>query len=260
MEEIWKSVAEAIKLRATTALVGSYFLFWAATHWQVIYTTIFVSEKEIVKKFGMLKNEYINTYFLQPRWDDVWFYISLLIPFVLVYLWIWILPKMLFIKSFHVERDYKLSKRQRILSDQTALKRLEKSLADESKDVARAELEKAKDQLEATQKELEAAKNSLRVKELIEKDQKDTDSDEYMAQKYQDFMYRGDAEKILEDVSNCVYGHFGNIIETDQYDHVRYRLDSNSLAIADTHRLVEITSDNRKIALTDLGKYFLSKR
>lgn len=64
MGEITSTIAEVIRNRATSTTLVTYSFFWLGWHWQGVYTTLFTSENKIYEKFGLLKNEYINHYFL----------------------------------------------------------------------------------------------------------------------------------------------------------------------------------------------------
>lgn len=254
MHEFLSSLAEAIKLRATTSIVGSYFIFWAVIHWQAIYTTLLVSEDEIANKFGMLKNEYINVYFIQPQ-ANVFYWAGFLIPALGVFLWIWVLPNLLFLRSFSAERDYKFNKRKRVIQDRLDLKEIEDRTAKKAERIADKELATAKKELEATRIELNTAMVNL---EKQKQELNTTDAKELSQErKYKSFMERPDAKAVLNDIEESIYGHYGYIEHTDYNDRVLYTLDPKSLSVAHTNELVDI--DGNSISLTSLGKYFLSK-
>jgi hypothetical protein len=253
MNELSHSIAEAIKFRATTSILGTYFLFWLVLHWQALYTTLFVNEDLILKKFDLLKNEYINQYFIQPHVDSLSFWAGILIPLLMTYLWIWILPRLLFIRAFKREREYKYQKRSEVIRDQIKLKQLEEELAEKNANIADLELEAAKKELSAAQNELNTVKSALEVERVFQNTEKLSDNEK----SYNDFMKKKNATKILNDIKECIYVYNGRL-ERPSYN---YTLDTDSYVAADTNKLVTKvkTTSYPSIELTELGRYFLSR-
>jgi hypothetical protein len=254
MNELSQSIAEAIKFRVTTSILGTYFLFWLIFHWQAIYTTIFVSEDFILSEHRLLKNEYINQYFIQPNLSSVTFWIAILAPALLTYLWIWILPKLLFIKAFKMEGEYKYEKRSEVIKDQIRLKKLEEELAQKNANIADLELEAAKKDLSAVRNELTKVKSALEVQKVFQTTEKLTDNEKL----YREFVKKKNATEILNNIKECVYVYNGRLERPAQ----GYSLDTDSYVAADTNKLVARIqgASYPTIGLTDLGKYFLSRQ
>lgn len=253
MNELSSSIAEAVKLRATTSLLGTYFLFWAAIHWQAFYTTIFVSEEIISNKFNLTKNEYINSYFIQPSFDSEHYWLGVIIPAILTYLWIWVFPDLLFLRAFKRERKYKFEKRSEIINDQIRLKRLEEEIAEKNANIANLELEAAKKELSAARSELSKTKSQLEVERIFK-----TEEPSENEKLYKDFMRKKNAKQILSDIKECIYEHNGRLSRPI----ADYTLAIDSLVAADTNKLISRVkgAGYPTIELTDLGKYFLSKQ
>lgn len=251
MQEISNSIAEAIKFRTTTSILGTYFLFWLVFHWQALYTTFFTNEDLIIGKFDMLKNEYINIYFIQPHFDSSSFYIGILIPALMTYLWTWVLPNLLFIRAFKKEREYKFNKRSKIIEDQIKLKNLEEELALKNANIADLESEAAQKELLTTQSELAKLKSELEAKMAFNEDAVSEEE-----RRYREFMKRPQAKKILEDIKICIYQYGGRLKNLNR----AYKLDTDSYVTADTNKLVITSATGEYIELTDLGRYFLSKQ
>ncbi|HET6747466.1 MAG TPA: hypothetical protein VFH06_05160 [Candidatus Saccharimonadales bacterium] len=253
MNELSHSIAEAIKFRATTSILGTYFLFWLVFHWQAFYVTFFVNEDLILTQHHILKNEYINQYFIQPRPDSISFWVCIIVPGILTYLWIWVLPKLLFIKAFKREREYTYEKRSQVVKDQIRLKKLEEELAKKNVNIADLELDATKKELSAAKNELSKVRSELEVQRVFHATEELTDNEK----QYREFMKKDNAHKILDDIKECIYKYSGRL-DRPSYN---YTLNTDSYVAADTNKLVRRIKGTTypTIELTDLGRYFLSK-
>ena len=65
------AIFEYVRKRAVSTILVSYTVFWAIFHWQGIYATIFVDQNVIYKRYGLLKNEYVNKYFFGLDWSNI---------------------------------------------------------------------------------------------------------------------------------------------------------------------------------------------
>lgn len=239
MNEFFSSIGEHLNKRVTTALLGTYTAFWLVLHWQAVYTTIFVSEQRIFDKFGMLKNEYVHEYFLSPRYDDPTYYLGFLVPALLTWLYIWILPQHLFTLAYSKEQSYKFNKRKI---------RVQQEIDFEN---TRARLAKA------TTKTLVEEVKASKVEKQIES----IDPEKALGREFDNFMNISGSSTVLGDIADSVYKHFGH---TTAYSHpangswIQHSMKSSSLAQAHSHGLIDYNGKDGMITLTDKGKYFIS--
>ena|SRR3990167_7951560 len=235
MGELSNSIAEAIKKRAVSATFGTYLFFWAAIHWQGIYTTLFTSQELIQKKYGMLKNEYVNEYFF--GWNGIVTVVGYLIPLLLTIIFIWPLPKFVMIHAYRLEQRHKVDRRRVKIEEEERLLELKENLAKQTEKTLKAEIETSK-------KEQQAAK--LDPKILWDKE-------------YRSFSASG-LVNYFPEIAEAVYSHGGRaqkyFSEVDG-EWVGLNVDKDGLAIAHTNDLIDIV--NGSISLTEKGKYFLSK-
>jgi hypothetical protein len=238
MDEIYKSIGEAIRNRATTALVGTYSIFWSIYHWQGIYTSLFVSEDHIFEKFHMLKNEYVNTYFFGLHgFGDSQYYLGILIPLALTFIFIWVLPEFLFIHAFKKERDYKTAKRKIVLKAEADIQKIKTTLANESSKALDAEIVRIEKEQE--------------IKQL-------NPSKEFELE-YEEFKQNSDYQD-LEEIIEAVYEHQGNFKEYSN-GNILYdpKVSKEALALAHSNGLININNNAETIDLTEKGKFFVSR-
>ena len=238
MDGFLKSVGEAIRRRSTSAVIGTYSFFWITMHWQGVYTGIFVDQNTIYQKYGLLKNEYLNTYFFSPQevgyLNFLW---GLLLPLLLTYVFIWVLPKFIFIRAFIEERDYKLEKQKILIDNEIKLEQHRQKLADTSAQAIDAEKRVAK-----KEKELEKVDPTFSWKKEFE------------------LFDRSGLTKVLGPISSAVYTNGGRLRpewSKESSKWIGVELNNDVLAIAHTNGLIEI--ENERISLTEKGKYFIGQ-
>jgi hypothetical protein len=240
MSEFFKSLFESMHRRATTAVVGTYATFWALFHWQVFYVMLFVDENKIYEKYGYLKNEYINIYFLNPRYSDVYYYLGFLLPALLTWLYIWKLPRWLFMPSFKEERRYKFEKQIFLLEEEKQLETKRTQLAVQSVKT-----------LEEEKKVVKAEKEIIKL-----------DPTKILDREYREFIVKTYARETLQEIKNTVYAHYGFLGQytnpSSGYDGVNHT-NPDYIAMAHTNGLIEFNNKNTQINLTEKGRYFLSK-
>lgn len=232
--EIVQSFGGSIKNRLSTPLYGVYILAWAAFHWEFLYTAFLVSEEKVWQKAGQLKNEYLMEHYFDPsEWR---FYASWLIPAIITYLVIWILPGLIGIRAFEKEQRDKTRKRVFLLGQEETLSR------------AKA------DTLQAEASELQAVGEKVKQEKVIE----DLDPVTVWAQEYEGFK------------KSALFEHFGDILESiykfkgwTQYGN-RFSMNRDVLIYADSNGLIEIVENGTevgdlKVKLTDKGKYFVKR-
>lgn len=244
MNEFFKSFTEWMQKRATTSIIGTYAAFWAAYHWQVLYTTLFVSEEKVYEKFGLLKNEYLDKHFLEFRVDDFDSYWAYILPAILTVIFIWVLPKYVFIPSFKEERKYKLERRKIVIKGDIEMEKERARLAQQNTKVLAAEKKAAE----------------------IEKEIEEIDPNKLNDAEYERFMEANDAAEVLDHIKTILYGGFNGRI-TRYHDGQRWIQppeEPDAIARAHANDLIELISfDNAPnqtaIKLTEKGKYFLKK-
>lgn len=234
MTEITGAIAEAIRKRTASATLGTYLFFWAAYHWQGLYATFFVNQDLIYGQHGLLKNEYVNKYFFPGPMD--WnFYLGILIPLVLTYLFIWWMPYIL-LKAYRKEQWFRVEKR--IIKIEQ-----ERNIQEERKELA-------KETTQAIKKEVEVVKAQRAAEKL----------DPKMAWKNEYNRLDSQEEDYLKEVLVAVYKHRGLVYVSGMYSDAppEFELSPNALRLADSHELISIVEDGSRIELTQKGKYFAS--
>ncbi|HSX29795.1 MAG TPA: hypothetical protein VLE73_04530 [Candidatus Saccharimonadales bacterium] len=235
MSELTDSIAEAIRKRVVSAALGTYFFFWAAFHWQGIYTTLFTGEDKIYDKFGLLKNEYVNTYFFGWHgWSSVPAY---LLPLLLTIVFIWPVPKYVLIHAYRQEQRHKVDKRRVKIEEEEKIEIKKERLALQAQRTLEAEINTAK-------KEQQAAKQDPRI---------------VWQKEYNAFAKNG-LVHFLGEIAESVYKHGGRV--TTYYDkdlgrRVGIDLPKDGIAVAHTNDLVQV--EGERIGLTEKGKFFLGQ-
>lgn len=288
MDQFWKSCAEAITKRTSTATLGTFTFFWAAYHWQGFYATLFVPSSLIYQKYGLLKNEYVFKYFfgdklLHPK--IFWFHIyvpsphvlwGILFPAFLTYLYIWWLPKLVLIHAFRSEQEHKLEKKKiRLRLDrelveyemQTASQRSE--TIEIQKDNLQAEIELAKREAKAALKVAEQEKQALMIQlesdkqalmaQLEKEKQAAALPDEIWTKDYQ-LAKKNPEFNNFQLLIDAVYQFNGKTRRFVQDNAWRgNNLPGSILAFADTNNLVNLDNTAESISFTDKGKYFVKR-
>lgn len=238
MDGLWTSINEALKKRTTSATLGTYLFFWAAYHWQGLYATFFVDQQLILKKYGLLKNEYVFKYFFGYHGLLDWqFIFGLIVPAILTCLFILIVPRKLFVHFYKQEQGYRIDKRLIKIKEEERVAERQERLATQVEKTVQAEIK-------ATDKKREAA----------QKDPTILWNEEYETVKVKN---ANDLRGILE----SVYKHGGQIlVESDSaFASPEFELDPNSLRFGDAREIINIVQSGSRIELTKKGKYFASK-
>ena len=240
MDDFFKSLGESIKKRAASAFLGTYTVFWGLFHWQGIYTTLFVDEKAIIDKFGLLKNEYVDKYFFgYEGWNDWLFYLGFLLPLLLTFCFIWFLPKYVLIPAFKKEREYKFNKQKIIIDHEIQIEKHRASLAS------------------ASEKTLAAEEKVIQKEKAIV----ELDPTKAWEVEYERFNKSG-LINILSQLVDSIYKHSGHIkryYDEQRETWVSFGVDSDSIALAHSNGLVNISEDGQRISLTEKGRYFVQQ-
>lgn len=235
MSEFTDSIGEAIKRRVVSTTLMTYLFFWIVYHWQVLYVTLFVNQDLILQKFGMLKNEYVNTYFV--TWDGWSTVLGYLIPLVLTVLFVWPIPKYILIHAYRQEQRHKVDRRKVRIEEEEKILVKKESLAKQTQKTLEAEIDTAK----------------------IEKEAAIEDPTILWKQDYDKFQRNG-LNNILSDIATAVYTGQGKTVRfysDEAREWVGAKLSKDTLAIADTNNLI-VVKDGR-ISLTEKGKFFMSQ-
>ena len=223
------AIFEYVRKRAVSTILVSYTVFWAIFHWQGIYATIFVDQNVIYKRYGLLKNEYVNKYFFGLDWSNILTIHNLeillgwVIPAGLAYFYIWWLPRLVINPAYKREINCKKDRE------------LEKLKAEKKRqDEERKLIEK---QTATEEAKIELADKKAEVPAGWERD-------------YQEFIANEKAVLSFDELLRIVYNR-DSIGATESVD----RMKSDSLMIVEAFDLIDAAKSNR-IRLTDKGKYF----
>ena len=230
MSELSDSVAEAIRKRTSSAVFGTYILFWAALHWQGIYTTLFVSEDLIEKKFGLLKNEYIKQYFF--GWHGWTSLLGYVLPLFMTLVFVWPLPQFVLIHIYRLEQRHKVQRRKVRLEEEEALLVKKETVAKQTQKTLRAEVA-----AEKTKKQAAKIDPQLLWKQEFNAFKKSKDYPLFANILRSVYKYAG---------STFVQGKFAGAPE--------FEVSPQSLKMADVGELITISGGD--VRLTDKGKYF----
>ncbi|MDO8265548.1 MAG: hypothetical protein Q7T41_01240 [Candidatus Saccharibacteria bacterium] len=234
MSDLSDSVAEVIKKRTASTVYGTYLFFWAAFHWQGIYTTVFTSQEFIFTKYNMLKNEYVSQYFF--GWHGRPTIVGYLVPLIFTALFIWPLPKMLLIHIYRHEQRHKVDKRRVKIEEEQKLEVEKKALAVQEEKTIKAKIKTAKVK-----------------KAAVAKDPSILWDDEY-----KDFVSK-EHEQMFKEILTSIYERNGDIGVDDSFGREIDRLHPRAIKMADVRGLIEINNKDSKISLTEKGKYFARK-
>ena len=109
MKEMVDSITETMKNRLTNSLYGTFFVCWLIFHWNFIFSIFALDDTKILEITGLLKNDYLwKKYF---HINDLYFWFSWIMPFVLTYIIIWHLPKWVLIKAFKKTEEHNTEKK-----------------------------------------------------------------------------------------------------------------------------------------------------
>lgn len=233
--EILDSCKSTLKKRIDSSVYGTYVIYWLVFHWDFIFTIFFVSEDKIWDSMNLFKNDYlVKTFF---NYHQASFYVFWIIPAILTFLTIWVMPKYIIIPAFKKEEENETEKMIFKLREQ---KKIESALTE-------LENEKTK-KFTAVVKKVEEQQKVKEVDPTISWD------DDYLRFKKLTFAYK--FQKIIE----SYYRKQGDIVDYDQYgNNVTFEIPEDILAYSHSNDLVEIDHKSNKINMTAKGRYFINK-
>lgn len=232
--EIINSFNGVLKKRLTTPIYGTFLVSWLILHWEFIFVIFFVSEDKIWQSTGLLKNDYlIREFFNFSNWH---FYLSWILPFILTWLVIWKFPGWISLPAFRKEEEYRLAKSRIRIAEQKKLEAEEIKLEQEKKkklDIVSETIQK--------EKEIQKSDPSIIWKE------------EYVL--FKRTQYYSDFNLLIE----SVYQRNGDIHWYKENTGLRTSLPKGVLAYSHANGLVEFSSGNKVISLTEKGKFFVKQ-
>jgi len=227
--EITDSAEDVLNRRASTPIYGTFIISWIIFHWEFLYTSFFVNEDFIYRTTGFLKNQYlVNTFINYNNW---YFYFSWIMPFILTWFVIWVLPKLILLPAFEKDEEYRVSK-IKIRVD------LERGLVDKKTELAKSETRK-----------FEAEEQKVIKQKKVEK----IDPGILWEQEYLDFKNSPNYDP-FELVLKTIYENGGYLRDSG--------IPTELLAYVHGGGIVELNNDkfnNRIISLTEKGKFFVEQ-
>jgi len=217
-------------IERTRSRIYGVFAFWLFIGFSpVVFTSLFVDQRLIYEKTGLLKNEYIRQEYLSVgNWQGV-VYVFLVLVFALglTYLMIWQFPDWFVNKAYEKEIEAHYVRENRRLDEKDRLENRRKSLADKQ----------------------------LRV---VEKEQVVAQKEEELewAKEYRDFK-KSTIFKKFDWLTRAVFNHYGNTSTTDEYGNPDFKVPNDILAYAKGAELVDLDVSEGKIELTKKGNFFL---
>lgn len=234
--EITDSVADGVQSRVVTPIYGTFAILWLIFHWNFVYSMFFVGEQYIYDKTGMLRNEYL--FHILFNFQNWYFYVSWIAPFILTWLVIWKFPKLILLPAVEKEEEYRASKIVKRLKAEKDIKTYEKNVV---------KVEEEKLELEEKKAEHQAQISQLNPQILWE-------------QEFLDFTFHPLFLKMKQIVTS-LYEHNG---KTHAWGGTaNYRIvDADIVAYLHTKGVLDLSGNNKgdeEISLTEKGRYFISQ-
>lgn len=234
MDEITNSISKTIKNRLFNPLYGTFFVSWLVFHWNFIFSVFFLSEDKIWEKNGLLKNDYLSQKYFNL--SDFYFWAFLIIPFLITWLAIWMLPKWILIPAYEKTEEYETNKKIIKIGEEI-----------------RIEDKKLQLQKSTTKKVAAIAEQVIQEKKIREVDPAVEWVREYNT--FKNTPYYNDFELIVE----SLYEQHGQVSWYRNMASYKTNIPKRTLAYAHANNLVEFEDNNKNIKLTDKGKFFLKQ-
>lgn len=234
MSEIIASIIDHYKTKASTTLFAVYFSFWAICHSEGIICLLFTNQDLVLRKYNMLKNEYLYTYFFGFHFEDWTWWIRFLAPFALTALYVLFFSRLILNPAYMHELKFKTNRKIAKAKEEN---RFQKTKLELDKTLVKREENKAK--LE------EAQKRQTEANPHIQWDQD-----------YEELSRRQNIDEIISDLKNLIYERKNN---TTDYNG-NLAVNRQSLTMCEAYGLV--TRNERSshyIVVTDKGWYFIRK-
>ncbi|PIQ78691.1 MAG: hypothetical protein CO042_03250 [Parcubacteria group bacterium CG_4_9_14_0_2_um_filter_41_8] len=218
--EITNSVKKNFKDRFSSPVFGTFFIWWVIFHWEFVYAMFFVDESRVWRTTNMLMNDYLRARYFHIDWSFVFFWLA---PFVMTFVTIWWFPRFILIPLFRKWEEYESEK-------QIIKIKIGRKIEEET--VKRLEVTSQKIEKE---KKIEEADPSINLER------------EYLQFRKSDFF--NNFKRLIE----SIYKHHGYVST------VNFEVPRDILAYTHSNGLVEFEDNNRKIHLTEKGKYFVKQ-
>lgn len=234
MKEIANSISETIRNRLTNSLYGTFFVSWLIFHWNFIFSIFFLSEDKILEATGLLKNDYLYQKYFNV--SNLYFWASWMLPFLITWLIIWILPKWLLIPAYKKTEEYETNKKIIKISEEIKIEHKKVQLNEET-----------------AKKFTAVAEKVIQEKKIKEADPTIEWANEYDL--FKNTPYYNDFELIVE----SLYEQKGQASWYKNMSSYPTSIPKRTLAYAHSNNLVEFENNNKNIKLTDKGKFFLKR-
>lgn len=227
-----------LKRRANSTVLVAYSVFWAILHWEGLVALLFTDQNLIMEQYGLLKNEYLAQNFFGFRMQDSFYgwaseIIMFLLPFILAYLYVWWLPKLVINPCYRKETKYKIERRIIKMEADREISLAEKNVTTAKAETVKAEAEKVEAQTALANAKQEALQKSPEVIWLEEYEAFKKDIPNW--------------QDILKDLQETVYSNGGR----HEY------INDDTLIICDLNDLIDTDDMLGNITLTDKGRAFL---
>lgn len=235
MKEIVSSITETVKNRLTNSLYGTFFVTWLVFHWNFVFSVFSLDDTKILQMTGLLKNDYLYQKYFYI--NNLYFWFSWIMPFILTYIIIWHFPKWVLIKAYKKTEEYKTEK---IIIKISQKRKIEREDTELQKQTAK--------RVSATVEKFVEEKKIKEANPMVGWDE------DYEKFKRLDFFYN--FSKIIE----SYYKRKADIVEKDNFDEkVIFEIPEDILAYAHSNEIIEIDKKSNKIEMTTKGKYFINK-
>ena len=223
-------LTDYLKEKASSTILFSLFFFYILCNSRWIFTAFFTDQNLVFEKYGLLKNEYIYQNYVELHFDSFWFWFCTIIaPFVLTYLYVWWIPKIVINPAFKRQLKYQNERRKFKIEEENKLLNLKNNtIKEEAKNTdAMIELEDKKNKLNKTNPEV------------------------LLDEEYRTFQSNQNWVVALNELQNIVYGNHGNIVGERKPD---------ILTLLDVNGLIDSSGVmDDSIYITEKGKAFLKR-
>lgn len=233
MKDTFESAKELFKERIKNPMYGIFILAWCVCNWRPIYTTLFVNEDKIWGKTGLLKIEFILTFYnFNSFWWFIWSLMKLFfLPALFIFLYYWIfseLDKLVYEKSKNNEKEKMIIKNKQ---EDELIKQKQKLTKDET-------------ELIKNEKEKIEAKKELK---------QEMTQEEIWDEEYGQLINSKIFHNAMKSFVDCIYEYQGKL-----NNYSRKILPKEVFSFLDLNNLVK-KLDSNTIEPTTKGKYFLKK-
>jgi hypothetical protein len=224
-DEAKKSLEKNLNDKFVSPFWGAFIASWCVWNWKAWYATFFIDSNILMQSKNILKIDYILSFY--PSNHCYLFFYSLIPPLIASYFIVFWLPK---ITKYYYERALDFEYENKIIKEQKEKKFL----------IAKGE------KLESEKRVLKEEKEIKEIKsEKSQEDEWNKEYDEFKKTKYY---------QAFNEIKECIYEHDGWTEWNNK------KLSADIKAFFDSNKIIEKEeTNNRRIALTEKGKYFMRK-